>query len=281
VCFSSCRLSRIPQNLPSSLKSLQLEDNRISILNQSDFLTLRNLETLNLHGNQLSSLDPDVFAPLTRLRTLMLRANSLDSILPSIFSNLSSLQILDLSQNPLKVIVNGAFSPLTHLNVLHFSRLGDGEVEFDPTQIFTPFRSLQILDLSYSSSFCKKALPGLSWFKSLRELNVDACDLDSGHLKVICEQVAEVESLRIVKGAGNPFGGGGLKGLSVYVPTKLCPTPTSLPVTTTSTVPPKVFLTTSIPNPSLATAKLVPTSPSSTPITLLKTVSVMCKFKIA
>lgn len=213
--------------MPTSLKSLQLEENRIAILHQSDFHPLSNLETLNLHGNRVESLDPFVFSPLVRLRTLILRANKIDSLLPALFSNLSALQILDLSQNPLKVIVNGAFNPLTHLHILHLSRLGEMDVQFEPSHLFPPLLHLQILDLNNSPYFSKKALPGLGLLKSLRELNVDACNLDMAQLLIICDQIQGLESVRVIKGARNPFGraNGTTRGLAVYIPAKICPSP--------------------------------------------------------
>ncbi len=198
------RLSRIPQNLPASLKSLQLEENLITTLNQTDFQSLKNLETLNLNGNRLSSLEPELLSPLIRLRTLVLRSNSIEVLYSESFRNLTSLEILDLSQNPLKVIVNGAFSSLLNLNILHLSRLTEKEIQFD-VSVFSPLSRVQILDLSDSRYFTKKfiSLLGLSGFKSLRELNVERCDLSDP--KTLCDQLSELSLVRVVKGAGNSF----------------------------------------------------------------------------
>ena len=224
--YSIFRLTRIPQNLPASLKSIQLEENLITSLNQSDFTSLRNLETLNLHGNLLSSLEPLALAPLIRLRTLVLRSNALEVLYKDSFYNLSALEILDLSQNPLKVIVNGAFSPLTHLNVLHLARLSEKEISLN-VGVFADLSRVQILDLCDSKYLTQKLVSegGLGGFKALRELNLERCELPDS--KVLCDQLSELSQLRVVKGAGNGFSNGSRSSsswsASTFTLSRLCP----------------------------------------------------------
>jgi hypothetical protein len=199
----SRRLSRIPQNLPPSLQSLHLEDNRLCNLSSGDFKNLRNLGELNLHGNRITSLPPSVFADLISLRSLDLRSNAIDVIYRESFANLSKLQTLDMSQNPIKVIVTGAFIPVAKLSLLHLSRLLE-PVEFDSTSLLNPLTKLQILELDDSPHFALKIIQdsALTHVPNLVELNLQRCELEDVNL--VCNSLAEL-NLQVVKLSGNPW----------------------------------------------------------------------------
>lgn len=211
MCFN--RLRRIPQNLPPSLRSLQLEGNLIANLNTTDFKNLRRLEELNLHSNRITSIPPSVFSELKSLKSLDLRSNLIDVIYRDSFANLSKLETLDISQNPIKVIVTGAFESLRKVALLHLSRLME-PIELDVSS-FKPLQNLQILELDDSPHLALTLFQegGFSYFPYLVELNLQRCGLDDPNL--VSNALVEL-NLHTVKMNSNPWDCGDLHGSAVF-----------------------------------------------------------------
>ncbi|XP_062857599.1 leucine-rich repeat transmembrane protein FLRT2 [Trichomycterus rosablanca] len=136
-------LSSIPAGLPTDLKELRLDENRIAVIHQDAFRNVTNLQRVILDGNLLEddAIAEGAFQNLVNLKELSLTRNSLTtppSLLPgslvrlylqenqmkdisvSAFSGLGQLEKLDLSGNVLQTLPQGVFNglkSLTHLNV--------------------------------------------------------------------------------------------------------------------------------------------------------------------
>ncbi|CDQ81526.1 unnamed protein product [Oncorhynchus mykiss] len=132
-------LTQVPKELPSSLKTLWLESNKIQYIDKDDFYGLTHLKTLELQGNCprcsnapfpcvpcpniFLDIHPHAFHGLTELQTLHLAGNSLSFIKNSWFESLNNLKQLFLSYNFLsKAMTEGTFfSYLPKLEVMDFS----------------------------------------------------------------------------------------------------------------------------------------------------------------
>ncbi|XP_034970185.1 toll-like receptor 7 [Zootoca vivipara] len=109
-------ISKVPENLPSSLMELYLYNNVIRNISGDDLASLRNLKILDLSGNcprchnapyycvecegQASIfINSSAFDSLTQLEVLRLHSTSLRRVDPKWFKNTMKLKVLDLSQN--------------------------------------------------------------------------------------------------------------------------------------------------------------------------------------
>ncbi|XP_072370191.1 toll-like receptor 8 [Scyliorhinus torazame] len=129
--LASNNLTSVPRNLPETLISLSLRENRIQTINQDDFYQLIDLEFLDLTGNcprcynapypcepcpggSSIHIHPYAFQRLTKLQTLILSSNCLDKMQSSWFQNCTDLKVLHLELNFLVTeIATGDF--LNHL----------------------------------------------------------------------------------------------------------------------------------------------------------------------
>ncbi|XP_074839449.1 toll-like receptor 8 [Carettochelys insculpta] len=133
-------LTRVPSKLPSSLRKLYLNSNKIQTINQDDLNDLANLEVLDLSGNcprcynapypcepctgdSAIQIHPHAFQHLKNLQNLNLSSTSLTTIPASWFYNTTRLKVLHLEFNYLvKEIASGEFLlQLPHLEVLDLS----------------------------------------------------------------------------------------------------------------------------------------------------------------
>lgn len=130
------RLDRFPRGLPSSLESLQLQENRITFITAGDLRNLGNLTRLDLEDNRIRAIQPGALLRLARLRMLSLKGNqllSLPSHLPGSLTHLDvsancistldlpslavlvNLQVLKINHNCLRSVPEHAFDGLLHL----------------------------------------------------------------------------------------------------------------------------------------------------------------------
>ncbi|XP_043927784.1 toll-like receptor 7 [Protopterus annectens] len=160
LSLKSNNISRVPENLPRSLKELYLYNNMIQNITEIDFQNLSNLEILDLSGNcprcynspfpctpcpdnTPLQISPQAFDSLKKLKMLRLHSNSLKSIPYDWFKHIEHLKFLDLSRNYLiKEIGNAEF--LTYLTSLE---------ELDLS--FNYELSVYATGLNLSSNFCK------------------------------------------------------------------------------------------------------------------------------
>ncbi|XP_058073229.1 protein STRUBBELIG-RECEPTOR FAMILY 3-like isoform X2 [Magnolia sinica] len=109
---------RIPYNLPSTIRSFFLSDNRLNGSIPDSLSTLSLLSDLSLNGNLLSGELPDAFQDLTGLINLDLSFNNLSGQLPPSLGNLSSLTTLHMQNNQLSGTLNILQDlPLIDLNI--------------------------------------------------------------------------------------------------------------------------------------------------------------------
>ncbi|XP_069765831.1 leucine-rich repeat-containing protein 17 [Narcine bancroftii] len=90
----------VPPNLPEDVVHLQLAGNKIKILKNYTFSTLRNLKSLDLQRNAISNIEADAFERLDELEMLLLQHNRLQFILEDIFIPIPKLEYLRIYGNP-------------------------------------------------------------------------------------------------------------------------------------------------------------------------------------
>jgi hypothetical protein len=110
----------------TSLQELALDENQLVELDPDTFSTLSLLSTLTLWGNRLQALDASLFAAQTNLRELDLSGNQLTSLPPALFSPLFNLEFLDISENMLSSLPPSIFAKLSNLEHLYLGRDGVG-----------------------------------------------------------------------------------------------------------------------------------------------------------
>lgn len=111
----------------SGVQQLNLSQNRIGSLRDSDFLGVPSLQQLDLGQNLLRTIADNAFASLTELRQLTLAMNSLLTV-PAAVRKLRKLTHLDLHGNPIAVIDDFAFNNLGRLLKLDLSQLNKGVI---------------------------------------------------------------------------------------------------------------------------------------------------------
>uniref|UniRef100_A0A8C4PXA1 Fibronectin leucine rich transmembrane protein 1b n=1 Tax=Eptatretus burgeri TaxID=7764 RepID=A0A8C4PXA1_EPTBU len=118
-------LEEFPTRLPTSLRELHLQENRIAVVPRAALARLSALERLHLDDNSLTTvgLEPRAFSATASLRTLFLSRNLLRAVpqdLPSL------LEELRLDENRLEEVPASSFSHLNRLKrlMLDGNRLG-------------------------------------------------------------------------------------------------------------------------------------------------------------
>jgi Leucine-rich repeat (LRR) protein len=90
----------IPQFVGDSLIELDMSNNRIKVIKDSNFVTVNKLEVLDLSYNLIFGIENNAFAQLTRLQQLDLSNNRLVNSFPTLtFAPLQALNVLKLSGN--------------------------------------------------------------------------------------------------------------------------------------------------------------------------------------
>ncbi|KAF3026438.1 hypothetical protein E8E14_011884 [Neopestalotiopsis sp. 37M] len=198
-----------------SLRDLKLGGNLLKGKMDSCFASLVNLEALDLKGNEISAL-PDGFERLTRLRVLNLSNNSFES-LP--FDALAQLPLTELAvhKNKLKgTLVDVEVEALPHLQTLDVSNNQLSLIALGPISMPS------LLQLTVSMNRLN-SLPDLSSWKSLLTINaaensislfpdgflssesIRSVDFTSNDIRVIPPEIARMDSLGLLRMAGNPL----------------------------------------------------------------------------
>ncbi|XP_066852177.1 toll-like receptor 2 type-2 isoform X1 [Anser cygnoides] len=132
---SSRGLDFIPSGLTDKITVLDLARNRIKHIRAHDLQQAVNLRTLLLQSNKISSIDEDSFVSLGKLELLDLSNNSLAHLSPGWFEPLFSLQHLHIHGNCYSDLGESSpFSSLRNLSSLHlgnprFSTIRQGNFE--------------------------------------------------------------------------------------------------------------------------------------------------------
>lgn len=188
----TCRgldLADVPQNLPNTTVSLDLRDNAIRELTNASFETYPLLRSLNLERNRISRVDNDTFIPVVFLQQLILQDNLVPSLdvshlnylmelnlaknrisclqVPQSVVNLnlssnaiknltkvsfskSALSVADFSSNSFSTIPAFKFINAPHLRVL---KINNGNLYHINATAFTGLKSLQILEIRDNPKF--------------------------------------------------------------------------------------------------------------------------------
>lgn len=120
ICDGHSRsLNSIPSGLTATVKSLDLSNNMITYISNSDLRSCVNLRALRLESNRIHSVEEDAFSSLGSLEHLDLSHNLLLDLSSSWFRPLSSLKFLNLLGNSYKTLgKTSLFSHLTNLRIL-------------------------------------------------------------------------------------------------------------------------------------------------------------------
>ncbi|XP_071443870.1 uncharacterized protein [Hetaerina americana] len=175
------RLRAVPRSLPTVLRHLHLQDNRMVALRAGDLHGLSRLETLDLSSNEIREVEAGALASSPTLHVLSLKSNQLSTIPAGTFKRLRDLTSLDLSNNPIKHLESSTFESLTSLKELRLS--GAGSAEADAAELFAPLASLKTMDLSGSPWLAVALTTGggdaLRPLRGLRDLDLSRCGLHS------------------------------------------------------------------------------------------------------
>ncbi|XP_019737740.1 adhesion G protein-coupled receptor A3 isoform X4 [Hippocampus comes] len=110
-----------PSFLPNRTFSLNLSNNKITVLRNGSFYGLASLEKLDLKNNLISTVEPWAFRGLLTLRRLDLSNNRIGCLYSEMFLDLGNLLKLNLSGNIFSTLTVGLFTHLVALRVLHFN----------------------------------------------------------------------------------------------------------------------------------------------------------------
>lgn len=85
-------LRDIPRNFPSETVTIDLTDNQLTDIQQSDFPVQSNVQNLRLSRNGLSAIAPRTFSNMERLMSLDLSLNPITRVHDKSFEGLSKLR---------------------------------------------------------------------------------------------------------------------------------------------------------------------------------------------
>jgi len=168
LSISNTTLTHVPRSVCrlTTLTSLSLDNNRLSVLPDNCFINLSNLLQFSASDNEIETLQNGVFDGLMKLETLDVSANRISSIglsssatstksqrvvntsltqIPCSLSPLTTLTHLNLNNNRLARLPDNCFTKLTNLLRLTAT---DNAVETLQDGVFDGMRKLQCLDLS-------------------------------------------------------------------------------------------------------------------------------------
>ncbi|XP_051513060.1 leucine-rich repeat transmembrane protein FLRT3-like [Myxocyprinus asiaticus] len=149
LSLSHNQLARFPRGLPSSLETLQLQENQITYITAGSLRQLGNLTRLDLDDNRIRAIQPGALLRLTRLKMLTLKGNRL-SHLPA---NLpSSLIYLDVSANCISTLDLPSLSALVNLQVL---KINSNCLRSIPERAFDGLSRLQSVELANNLWVCE------------------------------------------------------------------------------------------------------------------------------
>ncbi|PAA85425.1 hypothetical protein BOX15_Mlig016971g3 [Macrostomum lignano] len=157
-------LSEVPEDIPTNVQELHLENNKITLIRRGTFRRLTQLRRLFLNGNQISRLEEGAFEGLDNLYSLVLSRNSIRELPRGIFQGLKFLQLLLLDANKLTCIPEDIFHETRNLAILSLYK---NEIKSIAETTFAPLRSIQQLTIAGNPFVCDCNLRWLNDF--LRE----------------------------------------------------------------------------------------------------------------
>jgi hypothetical protein len=184
-------LSDIPAVLNSStLHTLDLSNNELSILKNASFSSYSSLCKLILSNNNVEEIEINAFAGLQMMRDLDLRYNDLKSFNPEIFSANPVLENVSLQGNPIAII--SPDSPILISTSISYLDLSSCSLTSVNSVTFSRLPSLYTLDLS--SNLLQTI--SITTFEKLPDLRV--LKLNNNRWKCNCD-ISEVMQWLTVK----------------------------------------------------------------------------------
>ncbi|XP_007942179.1 toll-like receptor 2 [Orycteropus afer afer] len=167
VCNGSSRyLNSIPSGLTAAVKSLNLSNNEIAYISNTDLQMCVNLKALILKSNGINRIDEDAFLSLGRLEHLDLSYNYLSNLSFSWFRPLSSLQFLNLLGNLYKEL--GETSLFSHLINLRVLKVGNAYMSKIQKKDFSGISFLEELEINSNlQSYERKSLKSVQKIRHL------------------------------------------------------------------------------------------------------------------
>ncbi|XP_033639687.1 leucine-rich repeat and immunoglobulin-like domain-containing nogo receptor-interacting protein 1 [Asterias rubens] len=114
-------IQRLPRSMLAGylrLKSLDLNNNLISVIEDHAFGSMKTLTTLTLSFNRITQLGMATFSGLLSIQALYLQGNSIVSIHANAFNGLTQMQELNIAGNRLVTLPASVFSQLINLRRL-------------------------------------------------------------------------------------------------------------------------------------------------------------------
>lgn len=141
-------LSKIPPDIPSSTKNIDLSFNPLKILRSYSFSNFSELQWLDLSRCEIETIEDKAWHGLHQLSTLILTGNPIQSFSPGCFSGLTSLENLVAVETKLASLESfpiGQLITLKKLNVAH-----NFIHSFKLPEYFSNLTNLEHVDLSYN-----------------------------------------------------------------------------------------------------------------------------------
>lgn len=170
--------------------TLELGENDITTVQESNWLPYRWTETLDLHGNQLQTLQKDSFEGLILVKKLNLSGNVITKIAGFTFQALPFLENLDLSGNKVAKLLDGTFKSWHGLRFFRQLNLNANPLEVIENDAFDKLPSMQYLDLRGTKLSVQMMYPAFVAVPNIVQL-----DLPDGVRCCLCYVARTIEIL--------------------------------------------------------------------------------------
>ncbi|XP_068611100.1 decorin [Brachionichthys hirsutus] len=165
VQCSDLGLKEVPMDIPDDTTLLDLQNNKITEIKESDFKNLKGLHALILVNNKISVIHAKAFSPLVKLQRLYLSKNMLKEMPPNMPKSLQELRI---HENEITKIKKASFQGMSHLIVMEIGSnpLNSEGIDAGAFADLKRVSYIRIADTNITD--IPKGLPG-----SLSELHLD------------------------------------------------------------------------------------------------------------
>lgn len=136
-------LRDIPRNFPSETVTIDLTDNQLTDIQQSDFPVQSNVQNLRLSRNGLSAIAPRTFSNMERLMSLDLSLNPITRVHDKSFEGLSKLRSLTLTNTKLRKL-GKPFNEIPNVSSLYLGYNQLEQIEEDDFEMITRVRSIDL-----------------------------------------------------------------------------------------------------------------------------------------
>ena len=193
VDCSSSSLKEIPLILPTHVRSLLLDNNSITLLENDSFVSrgLTELENLQADFCQIGTMELRTFNGLTKLIYLLMRGNRIEEIAQSTFEMMRGLEYLRLDYNEIERLDVDVFSGLINLQYVDLE--GNKLQELHP-DIFAGLPKLESLVLGANEGLQIPTDRHFITSLSLKILDISHCSISSVSVETFAN-VSELEWL--------------------------------------------------------------------------------------